>query len=289
MKKFTTKIMATLLLLVVVVSSIINKTYKYESNISNDVLRASNIVDKKDINDELLDSANQGLKNINIFVDNNTISFDKSNTVTELSYGLYNIIANSDKETWSIVTNNLVNNFEVINNEIKIKDDFKVLSFSFVYNSEEFNLSLVKNVDKYVLVESTVKLMHGGINSLWYEYFYDLDTAIKAANDNDVIVLNSDIEVNKTIDINKNITITSKPGNIYTLVNNKNYVFNLNNNKLVLNNVLINTDSFVKGKTNSIELDNTKVVYKNRLFPKKSTLNKKVQTKDTNVFNKASL
>ena len=58
MKKFTTKIMAALLLLVVVVSSIINKTYKYESNISNDVLRASNIVDKKDINDELLEAEN---------------------------------------------------------------------------------------------------------------------------------------------------------------------------------------------------------------------------------------
>ena len=128
MKKFTTKIMTALLLLVVVVSSIINKTYKYEASISNDVLRASNIVDKKDINDELLDDANQGLKSINIFVDNNTISFDKSNTVTELSYGLYNIIANSDKETWSIVTNNLVNKYEVINNTINVNDDFKTLS-----------------------------------------------------------------------------------------------------------------------------------------------------------------
>ena len=292
MKKITTKIIAALVLLLVVVSSIVNKTYKYDASITQDTFKAFNVVEKKDINDdELLDISMKGKKNVNIFVDNNIISFDKSNTKTELTYATYNVIVNSDKSTWRVITNNNVENYEVNNNKIIIDDNnVKTISFSFMYNDEEYNLSLVKENDGYILKESTVKLIHGSYTSLWYDYYNDLETAIKAAKDNDYIVLYDNQNVENTLNINKKITILSNPGNIYTVVNNGNYLFNINNGLLTINNVLIKSNSFVKGKTSkNITLNNTSVVYSDRVTPKKSKLNKRIKLQDNSKYIKASL
>ena len=291
MRKITTKILAAMVLFLVVFTSIFNKKYKFEASISQDILKASNLAQKKDINDELLDISMKGKKNVNIYVDNNIISFDKSNTTTELSYATYNIIANSDKTTWNIITNNFVENYTVNNNQIILDDeDFNTVSFSFIYNDIQYNLSLVKEDNGYTLKESTVKLIHGSYTSLWYEYFNDLNTAVERASNNDYIVLYDDQIVDKTIDINKNITILSNPGNIYTVFNNDNYLFNMNNGGLTINNVLLVSNSFIKGKTKkNIVLNNSKVNYSDRLYPKKSKLNKRIKTEDQIVFIKASL
>ena len=245
-----------------VLSSLVGRNIITENKVNKNNFRESNILDRRDSNDELLDKINQGYKKININIDNNVISFDKSNTITELNYSIYNKLLNSDKSKWSIITNNLKEEYRYEDGKVIIDDEnIETISLSFIYNNDQYNLSLVKEDNHYKLVQSSIKLIHGNTNSLWYIYFNDLDTAIKASKKNDTIVLYNDIEVDKTIKINKNINILSNPGNNYMITKNDGYLFKVSNKntKIKVNNVTIKANSFIKGKCKT-KLSNTKVI-----------------------------
>ena len=245
-----------------VLSSFVGNKIITVNKVNNNNFKESNSFEYKDSNDILLDKINQGYKKISVNIDNNVISFDKSNTITDLNYSIYNKLINSDKSKWNIITNNLVEDYKYENNKIIINDDnINTISLSFIYNNDQYNLSLIKEEGYYRLVQSKVKLIHGRENSLWYVYFNDLESAIKAANKNDTIVLYGDIEVNNTIKVNKNINIISNPGNKYLISKKDGYLFKVSNKKIniKINNVNIKTNSFIKGKCKT-KLNNTKII-----------------------------
>ena len=279
------------MILVIVFTSITNKVNLNESNIKNEILKAANTNEVIDTNLDL-PILEDGFKKVDIFVDGSRLSFDKSNTITELDYTTVNKINMSDKSKWSVITDNLVENNNYSNGVINLNDNkYNSISISFIYEDDEYNFTLIKGEEGYVLVKSNIKLIHGNINSLWYQYFYDLNTAIKAANQDDTIILYDDIEVNNTININKSINIISNT-NINTIKSNKGFLFNLTGSNINLNitNVLLDTDSFIKGKfdKNNILLDNSKVVYKSKIYSNKSFKNI-IKPSDKNIFIKASL
>ena len=293
MKKTFSSFVLFTLIFIVVISSLIGHNDSYVSNITNTTLKDANTIEsKQDINDELLELTNVGDKIVNLYVEDNKILFNKSNVISDLPYSTLNKIYTSDKNTWSIVTNNLKESYTYDNNVLTIDDtNITNISISFLYNDEEINLAIIKENNVYRLYESKIKLVHGDINSLWYTYFHDLNDAIKAANKEDTIVLYEDITINNTIDINKSINIISDTG-INTIKNEKGFAFNITgkNIKLNITNVLIETDSFVKGKYNgnSILLDNSKVVYKNKIYSNKE-FKSIIKPTDGNIFIKTSL
>ena len=64
---------------------------------------------------------------------NNTISFNDSNVITDLNYSIYNKVLNSDKSKWTIMTNNLKEDYSYENNKIVIDDDnVNTISLSFL-------------------------------------------------------------------------------------------------------------------------------------------------------------
>jgi len=287
--RFSTMIFTAIFILVVF-ASFMSKKDIFEQEITNGVLKSSNILD---INNEDLPFISDGIKNVNIFINNDKITFDKSNTITELDYKTINAIQLSDKTKWEVVTDKN-ENIEVFNNDfISLSDnEYNALSFSFIYDNEEYNLSIVKDNDKYKLVKSNIKVIHGSINSLWYQYYYDLNTAIKAASNNDFIVLYDDIEVKNTITVDKNINILSGNNKINTIRKNKGYLFNVTKNNVEINitNTLLDVDSFIKGKyeNNKVLLDNSKVVYKNKIYSNKG-FKKIIKPSIDKTFIKASL
>ncbi len=287
--RFSTMIFTAIFILVVF-ASFMSKKDIFEQEITNGVLKSSNILD---INNEDLPFISDGIKNVNIFINNDEITFDKSNTITELDYKTINAIQLSDKTKWEVVTDKN-ENIEVFNNDfISLSDnEYNTLSFSFIYDNEEYNLSIVKDNDKYKLVKSNIKVIHGSINSLWYQYYYDLNTAIKAASNNDFIVLYDDIEVKNTITVDKNINILSGNNKINTIRKNKGYLFNVTKNNVEINitNTLLDVDSFIKGKyeNNKVLLDNSKVVYKNKIYSNKG-FKKIIKPSIDKTFIKASL
>jgi hypothetical protein len=280
----------TAIFILVVFASFMSKRDIFEQEITNGVLKSSNILD---INNEDLPFISDGIKNVNIFINNDKITFDKSNTITELDYKTINAIQLSDKTKWEVVTDKN-ENIEVFNNDfISLSDnEYNTLSFSFIYDNEEYNLSIIKDNDKYKLVKSNIKVIHGSINSLWYQYYYDLNTAIKAASNNDFIVLYDDIEVKNTITVDKNINILSGNNKINTIRKNKGYLFNVTKNNVEINitNTLLDVDSFIKGKyeNNKVLLDNSKVVYKNKIYSNKG-FKKIIKPSIDKTFIKASL
>jgi hypothetical protein len=292
MKNKLLAIFSFLIILFVVISSYMNKQSVFEANINNnESLKEANIVEYKDIENPLMDELDDGYKKVNMYIDGNTISFDKSNTVTELDYNVINKINNSDKTTWNIITNNFVENYEYINNKIVIDDkNVEKLTFSFVYNDVEYDLAVVKDGDINILKEAKVKLIHGNMNSLWYQYFYDLNDAIKAARPKDIIILYDDMEVNNTINVDKSISIIAD--NKHTLKSNSKYLFNItkNNVTLDLTNITLDTNSFVKGKYNKnvITVNNSKVLYKNKMYSNKK-FNKVIKQDNKKSFIKTSL
>jgi hypothetical protein len=292
MKNKLLAIFSFLIILFVVISSYMNKQSVFEANINNnESLKEANIVEYKDIENPLMDELDDGYKKVNMYIDGNTISFDKSNTVTELDYNVINKINNSDKTTWNIITNNFVENYEYINNKIVIDDkNVEKLTFSFVYNDVEYDLAVVKDGDINILKEAKVKLIHGNMNSLWYQYFYDLNDAIKAARPKDIIILYDDMEVNNTINVDKSISIIAD--NKHTLKSNSKYLFNItkNNVTLDLTNITLDTNSFVKGKYNKnvITVNNSKILYKNKMYSKKK-FNKVIKQDNKKSFIKTSL
>jgi hypothetical protein len=287
--RFSTMIFTAIFILVVF-ASFMSKKDIFEQEITNGVLKSSNILD---INNEDLPFISDGIKNVNIFINNDKITFDKSNTITELDYKTINAIQLSDKTKWEVVTDKN-ENIEVFNNDfISLSDnEYNTLSFSFIYDNEEYNLSIIKDNDKYKLVKSNIKVIHGSINSLWYQYYYDLNTAIKAASNNDFIVLYDDIEVKNTITVDKNINILSGNNKINTIRKNKGYLFNVTKNNVEINitNTLLDVDSFIKGKyeNNKVLLDNSKVVYKNKIYSNKG-FKKIIKPSIDKTFIKASL
>ena len=292
MKNKLLAIFSFLIILFVVISSYMNKQSVFEANINNnESLKEANIVEYKDIENPLMDELDDGYKKVNMYIDGNTISFDKSNTVTELDYNVINKINNSDKTTWNIITNNFVENYEYINNKIVIDDkNVEKITFSFVYNDVEYDLAVVKDGDINILKEAKVKLIHGSMNSLWYQYFYDLNDAIKAARPKDIIILYDDMEVNNTINVDKSISIIAD--NKHTLKSNSKYLFNItkNNVTLDLTNITLDTNSFVKGKYNKnvITVNNSKVLYKNKMYSNKK-FNKVIKQDNKKSFIKTSL
>ena len=80
-----------------VLSSLVGNKIIKENKVNNNSFKESNTFELKDTNDILLDKINQGYKRINIYVDNNTISFNDSNVITDLNYSIYNKVLNSDK------------------------------------------------------------------------------------------------------------------------------------------------------------------------------------------------
>ena len=287
--RFSTMIFTAIFILVVF-ASFMSKKDIFEQEITNGVLKSSNILD---INNEDLPFISDGIKNVNIFINNDKITFDKSNTITELDYKTINAIQLSDKTKWEVVTDKN-ENIKVFNNDfISLSDnEYNTLSFSFIYDNEEYNLSIIKDNDKYKLVKSNIKVIHGSINSLWYQYYYDLNTAIKAASNNDFIVLYDDIEVKNTITVDKNINILSGNNKINTIRKNKGYLFNVTKNNVEINitNTLLDVDSFIKGKyeNNKVLLDNSKVVYKNKIYSNKG-FKKIIKPSIDKTFIKASL
>ena len=287
--RFSTMIFTAIFILVVF-ASFMSKKDIFEQEITNGVLKSSNILD---INNEDLPFISDGIKNVNIFINNDEITFDKSNTITELDYKTINAIQLSDKTKWEVVTDKN-ENIKVFNNDfISLSDnEYNTLSFSFIYDNEEYNLSIIKDNDKYKLVKSNIKVIHGSINSLWYQYYYDLNTAIKAASNNDFIVLYDDIEVKNTITVDKNINILSGNNKINTIRKNKGYLFNVTKNNVEINitNTLLDVDSFIKGKyeNNKVLLDNSKVVYKNKIYSNKG-FKKIIKPSIDKTFIKASL
>ena len=291
MKERMLNVLQLIIILNIVIISIMSSDSLSSNHINNDLNKSSGISDTV-----LLDNKpsyiDEGVKKVNIYIDNNTISFDKSNTTTELDYNTINTINMSDKSKWNIITNNLVEEYDYNDGSILIKDNnVKALSFSFISEDEEYNYSIINDINGYKLVKSNIKLIHGNMNSLWYTYFYDLKTAIKAARSNDIIVLYDDIDVDNTLTINKSLTIMSN-NNINTINSNKGFLFNLSgsNISLTINNVLLNTNSFIKGKSekNKIIFDNSKVLYKNKVYSS-NDLKGIIKSTDNNIFIKASL
>ena len=128
------------------------------------------------------------------------------------------------------------------------------------------------------------------MNSLWYQYFYDLNDAIKAARSGDIIILYDDMEINNTINIDKSISIISD--NNHTLTSNANYMFNLTKNNITVDitNITLNTNSFIKGKykKNTVTINNSKVYYKNKSYSNKK-FNKIIERDNKKSFIKTSL
>ena len=83
----------------------------------------------------------------------------------------------------------------------------------------------------------------------------------------------------------------SDEGNTYTITNDNGFLFNISNKvELNIKDILINTDSFVKGKgSNKILLENTRVKYKNLVVPKKSNLKNNIYSDDLNTFIKEAI
>ena len=71
------------MILVIVFTSITNKVNLNESNIKNEILKAANTNEVIDTNLDL-PILEDGYKKVDIFVDGSRLSFDKSNTITEL-------------------------------------------------------------------------------------------------------------------------------------------------------------------------------------------------------------
>ena len=292
MKNKLLAIFSFLIISIVTISSFINKQDIFEANINNnELLKEANIVEYKDIENPLAKELDQGYKKVNMYIDGNTISFEQSNTITELNYDVINKIKNSDKSTWNIITNNFVENYDFIDNKIVIDDkNVENIVFSFIYNNVEYNLALIKEDNMYVLKEAKVKLIHGNMNSLWYQYFYDLNDAIKAARSGDIIILYDDMEIDNTINIDKSISIISD--NNHTLTSNANYMFNLTKNNITVDitNITLNTNSFIKGKLkkNTVTINNSKVYYKNKSYSNKK-FNKIIERDNKKSFIKTSL
>ena len=292
MKNKLLAIFSFLIISIVTISSFINKQDIFEANINNnELLKEANIVEYKDIENPLAKELDQGYKKVNMYIDGNTISFEQSNTITELNYDVINKIKNSDKSTWNIITNNFVENYDFIDNTIVIDDkNVENIVFSFIYNNVEYNLALIKEDNMYVLKEAKVKLIHGNMNSLWYQYFYDLNDAIKAARSGDIIILYDDMEIDNTINIDKSISIISD--NNHTLTSNANYMFNLTKNNITVDitNITLNTNSFIKGKykKNTVTINNSKVYYKNKSYSNKK-FNKIIERDNKKSFIKTSL
>ena len=292
MKNKLLAIFSFLIISIVTISSFINKQDIFEANINNnELLKEANIVEYKDIENPLAKELDQGYKKVNMYIDGNTISFEQSNTITELNYDVINKIKNSDKSTWNIITNNFVENYDFIDNKIVIDDkNVENIVFSFIYNNVEYNLALIKEDNIYVLKEAKVKLIHGNMNSLWYQYFYDLNDAIKAARSGDIIILYDDMEIDNTINIDKSISIISD--NNHTLTSNANYMFNLTKNNITVDitNITLNTNSFIKGKykKNTVTINNSKVYYKNKSYSNKK-FNKIIERDNKKSFIKTSL
>ena len=292
MKNKLLAIFSFLIISIVTISSFINKQDIFEANINNnELLKEANIVEYKDIENPLAKELDQGYKKVNMYIDGNTISFEQSNTITELNYDVINKIKNSDKSTWNIITNNFVENYDFIDNKIVIDDkNVENIVFSFIYNNVEYDLALIKEDNMYVLKEAKVKLIHGKMNSLWYQYFYDLNDAIKAARSGDIIILYDDMEIDNTINIDKSISIISD--NNHTLTSNANYMFNLTKNNITVDitNITLNTNSFIKGKykKNTVTINNSKVYYKNKSYSNKK-FNKIIERDNKKSFIKTSL
>ena len=292
MKNKLLAIFSFLIISIVTISSFINKQDIFEANINNnELLKEANIVEYKDIENPLAKELDQGYKKVNMYIDGNTISFEQSNTITELNYDVINKIKNSDKSTWNIIRNNFVENYDFIDNKIVIDDkNVENIVFSFIYNNVEYNLALIKEDNMYVLKEAKVKLIHGNMNSLWYQYFYDLNDAIKAARSGDIIILYDDMEIDNTINIDKSISIISD--NNHTLTSNANYMFNLTKNNITVDitNITLNTNSFIKGKykKNTVTINNSKVYYKNKSYSNKK-FNKIIERDNKKSFIKTSL
>lgn len=292
MKNKLLKTFPFILIILIVFTSLLSKENIMELNIANEARHSSNILDSTYANDDI-PRIYDGYKKVSINFENNIISFNNSNTVTELDYSVINAINMSDKSKWSIMTNNLVEDHTFENSVITINDqDIDTVSISFIYNDNEYNLSLIKDEDNYILVENKIKLIHGNLNSLWYQYFYNIEDAIKAANKNDYIIIYDDIDVNHTINVDKTINIMSDPSTIHNLNKENGYMFNITgkNVKVNITNILVNTDSFVKGKytNNKIILNNSKVVYKNKVYSNKGFKNN-IKPDIDNTFIKASL
>ena len=292
MKNKLLAIFSFLIISIVTISSFINKQDIFEANINNnELLKEANIVEYKDIENPLAKELDQGYKKVNMYIDGNTISFEQSNTITELNYDVINKIKNSDKSTWNIITNNFVENYDFIDNKIVIDDkNVENIVFSFIYNNVEYDLALIKEDNMYVLKEAKVKLIHGNMNSLWYQYFYDLNDAIKAARSGDIIILYDDMEIDNTINIDKSISIISD--NNHILTSNANYMFNLTKNNITVDitNITLNTNSFIKGKykKNIVTINNSKVYYKNKSYSNKK-FNKIIERDNKKSFIKTSL
>ena len=85
------------LIIIVAISTLIGRKDVYYTNVSNNILKTGNVlVEKKDIEDPILDLSSMGYKKASIYIDNNTISFDNSNVYTDLDISLVNKILLSD-------------------------------------------------------------------------------------------------------------------------------------------------------------------------------------------------
>ncbi len=204
----------------------------------------------------------------NISFDNNSTYLTITNSINSNIYSnlddsILNNIYNSDIRTFS-VTNNYGIKTNISLNDNKIIINSLSNSLSLKINNNYY--SIIYKDNKWILTNSYVEVINGNENSLSNYYYADLETAINNYNNNDIIVLHKDIYVNKIIDIKNNINIKSGDNNIYKIISNDEYLFKSRNKNIKLDNIIIESNSFVKGYFNNLILNNSKIYYKNKIY-----------------------